>query len=157
MQNRTLEDFIEQIFSESGKIFVDNIDGKDGTNCTNCKDRTEGTEENSLTKLPLTNISTSDTEILFIEMIVPGFDKEDLEVQVQENHIVIKGEYGIDETDIFTYYKKDFEISSFERKFDIDKAYDLDNILVQLENSVLLISIPKKQKQEPKTRKIEIN
>ena len=95
--------------------------------------------------LPKSNIS--ETEKSFkIEMSVPGYSKEDFNLHVEDNLLVVsveKEETKEEEKDNFVYHE--FNVNNFKRSFRLSKNVDSNSIEANYENGILKIEIPKKE------------
>lgn len=93
-------------------------------------------------------------EAYVVELMVPGFNKEDLKLQVENNIMTISGEVKKEED--VKYVRKEFRFSSFNRSFTLDKQIDADAISAQYVNGVLTLNLPKKEEVKPATKQINI-
>ena len=95
--------------------------------------------------LPKSNIS--ETEKSFkIEMSVPGYTKEDFNLHVEDNLLVVsveKEETKEEEKDNVVYHE--FKVNNFKRSFRLSKNVDSNGIEANYENGILKIEIPKKE------------
>lgn len=90
-----------------------------------------------------------------LEMEVPGMKKEDIHLEVLNDQLVIKSEVNRDAEEAQPQYKIwEFERTSFERSFRLGEAVDQEKISAKTENGMLYVTLPKKEKAQP--RKIEI-
>jgi HSP20 family protein len=96
---------------------------------------------------PSTNIIEC-SETLVVEMELPGVNKEDVSILLQENRELIirgvKNKPPMTEARV-TYYLFEREYGQFYKRIVIDFALDSDNISSSMENGVLTIQIPKKK------------
>ena len=107
------------------------------------------------TRYPLTNISTDKNDILYIEIACAGFGKQDLQVELNDDVIVITGTYPQDAVETeFTYYQQNISARDFVRKIAIGHTYDTNEIVVDYEDGLLLIIVPEKEVQKPSNRVI---
>ena len=90
------------------------------------------------------NISrVNDKEDKFIiELALPGFEKSDFEINVDDNLLSV------------IINNKNTFISNFHKEWKIPDIVDKDNISASYTNGILLINIPKNEKHKP--RKIEV-
>jgi len=98
-------------------------------------------------------VDTGDAFVLTAE--VPGIDRDDLEVDVQDDLLTIRGT----KKDEFEKQDRRYQIyersyGSFERSFSLPRSVDLDKISAEFENGVLKIRLPKTE--VARGRKIEI-
>ncbi len=116
----------------------------------------EKNKESSLSDwVPAMDIYESDDAIK-ISAELPGLDKKDVEITVNNNVLTIKGEKKIDkEIKKENYYRCERSYGTFVRSFTIADYVDPENIKAQFKNGVLEITIPKKEHAKPKEITIE--
>lgn len=87
-----------------------------------------------------------------IDIVVPGFNKEDINVELNDGILTIssKVESSNEETSE-KYIKKEFVKSSFERSFYIPDDADVENIEASMDNGILSINLTKIKELEDKT------
>ena len=94
-----------------------------------------------------------------LEAELPGFNKEDIHVDVQDGVLTIsaKHEEKQDEKDEKSgkYVRRERRYGSYQRSFTLD-GVDAKNIQGAYENGVLKLTLPKEQPTVPETHRIEI-
>lgn len=93
---------------------------------------------------------------LNLRFVVPGVREKDLEMTVQGNQLVIRGERKTPEgfgNDGSTYHRLTY--GKFERTVDLPNGLNLDKVDAYLHDGVLDIHIPFAEEQKP--RKIQIS
>ncbi len=94
-----------------------------------------------------------------LEAELPGFNKEDIHVDVQDGVLTIsaKHEEKQDEKDEKSgkYVRRERRYGSYQRSFTLD-GVDPKNIQGAYENGVLKLTLPKEQPAVPETHRIEI-
>lgn len=105
------------------------------------------------------SVNIKETEKAFmLEFAVPGFNKNDFDVQIENEHITISGnkeESKEENTDEYT--RKEFSFRSFKRTFSLPENINTDKVEAIYENGVLHVGLPKKElKAAPAPKKIEI-
>lgn len=94
--------------------------------------------------MPAVNIKEDESEYM-IELAVPGFKKDDFNVELNENTLVISSEKessSEDEKD--NYSRKEFSYSKFQRSFTIPKDVNVDEIKGEYNDGILMVHVPKK-------------
>ncbi|WP_029523217.1 Hsp20/alpha crystallin family protein [Persephonella sp. KM09-Lau-8] len=92
---------------------------------------------------------------LIIEAEIPGAKKEDVEVKIKDNAVVIKGEVKREEEEKDkTYYRTERFYGVFERVIPLPVEVKAEEAKASFENGVLKIEIPKAI--EEKEVKIEV-
>ncbi len=101
---------------------------------------------------PATNIFETENEFK-LEMLLPGFKKEDVQLNFHEDVLTVKVELPKKEEgqeQEYKYEHREFEAYSFERKFKIPNTVNVDNIEARYENGILELVLPKKEEALPK-------
>lgn len=94
-------------------------------------------------------------ESIEFEAEIPGLQKDDVSVEVEEGILSIFGEKRKqDKIEDLTYIRKELKKSSFKRSFKLSDAFNYDKIKAKFENGLLLISVPKKKPEKSKKVKI---
>lgn len=99
---------------------------------------------------PSVNISET-AENFKVELAVPGLEKGDFKVSVEDGILTISAEKQNetnDETSKFT--RKEFSYSSFKRSFTLPELVLTDKISAEYTNGVLKLLIPKKEEAKQK-------
>lgn len=106
--------------------------------------------------LPRVNISEKD-EAFQLELLAPGFSKEDLKLNVQEDMLTISAENETrEEAQDERYTRREFSKRSFSRSFRLPDQVDADGIQAEHVNGVLKVSLPKKKDEVPAVKQISI-
>ena len=113
--------------------------------------KTVGVNPFSGTAYPKVNVYEYDDKVGVVAEI-PGIDKKNLEVEVEEGVMTIKGsKHGFDEDAEATVLRRELKHSAFERKFTLGDSLDGDNIRANFKDGILSIEIPKiRSQKEPK-------
>lgn len=92
---------------------------------------------------------------LIIEAEIPGAKKEDVEVKIKDNAVVIKGEVKKEEEEKDkTYYRSERFYGVFERVIPLPVEVKAEEAKASFENGVLKVEIPKAV--EEKEIKVEV-
>ena len=108
------------------------------------------------TAYPKVNVYEYDTKIGVIAEI-PGLDKKDLHVEVEEGVLTVSGEksHGFDEGEA-KVLRRELKHSSFKRQFTLGEMLDGDNISANFKDGILSIEIPKVEPALPKKNIVKI-
>jgi HSP20 family protein len=88
----------------------------------------------------------------------PGFDKEDLKLQLENDILTIRAEHKKEENDQGARYtRREFMLRSFERSFRLPEQVNGEGLQAHYTNGVLNVHIPKAAAAMPKVREIGIN
>jgi HSP20 family protein len=102
---------------------------------------------------PLVNIKQAEDKYS-VEMSVPGFDKNDFNIELNENELIISSEKEENkEQEGEKYTRKEFSYQSFRRSFTLPETVDGDKISAQYKDGVLYVDIPKREEAKPKLPK----
>lgn len=108
------------------------------------------------TTLPTANIVENEKDYQ-VELAVPGYDKKDFSIQLNENLLTIKGETKSEKEETKSnrqYTRKEHYYASFERHFTLPDTVKMESIEASYENGLLKITLPKKDEKEIETAKL---
>jgi HSP20 family protein len=113
---------------------------------------------NTNTTLPAVNIKEDDGGYM-VEMAVPGMEKADFRINLENNMLCISSEKKSEsEKKEDNYSRREFSYQSFSRSFSLPDSADESKIDAKYQNGILIINIPKKEEAKPKPpRFIEIS
>ena len=95
------------------------------------------------------NIYEKDNNIN-IEMDIPGFNKEDINIEINKGNLVVTAEKNEEENEDKKYLRRERKFyGKYQRSFYLGEI-DEENIEASFENGILKISIPKKTEEETK-------
>ena len=96
-----------------------------------------------------------DKDRLILEAELPGMNREDFEISVENNVITLRGERKFEKkTEGDNYHRVERSYGSFTRSFTLPQSVTAEGATADFENGVLRVSLPKRE--ETKARKIEI-
>jgi len=103
---------------------------------------------------PETDVSET-TEFLTLRLEVPGLNREDLKISVENNVLSVRGEkkqemIAEDET----FYRTERSYGAFERSFSLPAHINSDAVKAELIDGVLTVRFPRRE--DAKVREIEI-
>ena len=111
----------------------------------------------SNTAYPKVNVYEYDDKVGVVAEI-PGIDKKNLEVDVEDDVLTIKGsKHGFDEDDSATILRRELKHSAFERKFTLGDSLDGDKVKANFKGGLHSIEIPKKEEAKPKKNFVKIS
>lgn len=105
---------------------------------------------------PVDIYETADAYVLHADL--PGVTKEEIEVQVVENQIAIRGTRKLGHTVEDKGYRR-FERAEgrFERSFRIREGIDASKVEAKYENGVLTVTLPKPEEAKPRQIEVKVN
>ncbi len=109
----------------------------------------------SLSKMPKIDVVDRDKEI-FVKAELPGFDKDDLDISIANNRLVIKAKTCKEEKEEKgDYLKQEIRQSEIYRSVFLPDEVDDEKIKTSYKNGVLEMTIPKQEKSQRKQIKVE--
>ena len=93
-------------------------------------------------------IHREDLNLLYIEIVALGMNKQDITVNLKDNILEVIGECSVDGCTNDKYLREEFMFNSFKKYFKIDKNYVDGDFEITLENGMLNIAITKLEKKE---------
>lgn len=112
--------------------------------------------ERSLSKPFAVDVTESD-KAYEITAELPGMDEKDIEVNVANGGIAIKGERKEESEEKHKdYYVSERRYGAFERYFGLPESVDVDKIAATFKNGVLRVTLPKIAEAQTPARKIEV-
>ena len=119
---------------------------------------------------PSLDVSETDREWL-IEADLPGVDRENVDVQVHNDHLILRAEtrreheerpeghgsqQGQQQDQQRRYYRRERQYGYFERVLPLPENADEENIRCDFKNGVLTVHVPKAQQAQTRGRRIPI-
>ncbi len=82
-------------------------------------------------------------EALTVRALLPGIRREDLDIQVTRESVLIAGEYHKDAETTEGYNRSEFTYGKFRRVVALPMPVDNSNVQANLEHGVLTLTLPK--------------
>jgi len=119
--------------------------------------RGETEEDGSLALwAPAVDVSETDDAIVF-RAELPGLGDQDVDVQVSENVLTLRGErrfQGDEKTE--RYHRVERAYGTFSRSFSLPATIERDQIAAEFSRGVLTVTVPKREETKPRQIKIAI-
>lgn len=126
---------------ELDRLFDDVFEGRSG-------ERANG-------RVPAANLVETD-DAYEVTLEIPGFDREDLEVTVDQGVLSLSGRRTADhDQEGRTYHLRERVTGQFRRAFSLPNSVNAEDVSATYEQGVLRVHLPKQP--EAKTRKIEVD
>jgi len=110
------------------------------------------TQKNTDFTQPAANVHQSD-EGYSLELALPGLSKEDVEIKVDKDVLIIS---AAKEADTEKNYRiREFKYGTFERRFRLNDTIDQSSIKASFANGVLTISMDKAEVPQPQSISIK--
>jgi HSP20 family protein len=98
-----------------------------------------------------------DAHQLVLKLEVPGIKQEDLDVQLENQMLTVKGERKFEKTEKEeNFHRIERRYGSFTRSFTLPTTVDVGSVKASYEHGVLCIALEKKEAAKPKQVKVEI-
>ncbi|WP_436714437.1 Hsp20/alpha crystallin family protein [Roseiconus lacunae] len=99
---------------------------------------------------PTLDVSETDNEV-DVKMDLPGMKPEEIDIQVHQNVLTIRGERSEEtEEKDRTYHRVERRSGSFARSVSLPSAIDEDNVDANYKDGVLIIKMPKTKEAQAK-------
>ena len=96
----------------------------------------------------------ADDESYDIRALVPGLEADDLDIEVLNNTVTIRGEFKPGDEDQPKYLVSELPCGCFSRVITLPTAADANRVEATIKNGVLTLHIPKAEADRPKAIKI---
>lgn len=99
---------------------------------------------------PAVDILDQEDKIV-IKAELPGVDKKDIEVDLKDGVLTLKGERSVEnEVKEDNYFRRERSYGKFQRAFSLPLDIDPDSIQADYKDGVLTVEFPKPEKAKPK-------
>jgi HSP20 family protein len=90
-----------------------------------------------------------------IKAELPGLDKKDVNVDLQNGVLTLKGERKHEsEVKEENFYRREMSYGKFMRSFRLPADVDADKIRAEFQNGLLTVEVPKPEEHKPKQIKV---
>ena len=101
------------------------------------------------TWFPAVDIHEND-EAIILQAELPGLKKEDIDIEVKENILTLKGERKHNnEVKEQNYYRQERRSGKFHRSFTLPAFIDPEKVVASYKAGVLEVKIPRPEEQKP--------
>lgn len=102
---------------------------------------------------PPVNIS-EDHDHIYVRAELPGVKPEDLDIQIQDRSLILRGEKKIPEEKGVNYHRREREAGYFRRVVRLPRPVDPDRVEARCQDGILTITLAKPEELKP--RKIAV-
>lgn len=111
-------------------------------------------------KFPMDTCKTDvrdENDKYIVETELPGFEKEDINIDIDGNHLILSAEHKTENEDKVNgkYIHRERTYGSYRRSFDISEV-NADRIEAEYKNGVLIMTLPKKSAEVPAAKRLVI-
>ena len=108
------------------------------------------------TAYPKVNVYEYEDKIGIVAEI-PGLDKKQLQVEVEDGILTIAGDkHSAFEDDGAKVIRRELKQSSFKRSFELGELLDGENINANFKDGILSVDVPKIEPEKPKKHTVKI-
>ncbi|MEI9981615.1 MAG: Hsp20/alpha crystallin family protein [Edaphobacter sp.] len=98
-----------------------------------------------------------DAEKLVLKLEVPGVKPEDVDIKLENQSLVIKGERKFESSEkAENFHRIERRFGSFVRSFTLPQTVDMESVTASADAGVLTISLAKKAEAQPRQIKVQI-
>ena len=98
-----------------------------------------------------------DAEKLVLKLEIPGVKPEDMDIKLENQTLVIKGERKFESTEkAENFHRIERRFGSFVRSFTLPQTVDSESVTATTDAGVLTISLAKKAEAQPKQIKVQV-
>jgi HSP20 family protein len=98
-----------------------------------------------------------DAEKLVLKLEIPGVKAEDLDIKLENQSLVIKGERKFESNEkAENFHRIERRFGSFARSFTLPQTIDTESVTAASDAGVLTISLAKKAEAQPKQIKVQV-
>lgn len=109
---------------------------------------------NNISTLPAVNVLEREKDYV-IEMAAPGMKKENFEIEIDNDQLIIEGKVNGDNIEEkANYTKREFAYNNFKRVFTLPETIDGQNISAQYKDGILSITLAKKPEAQVQDKKM---
>ncbi len=110
----------------------------------------------SLSGVPVDVVESE--ESITVEANLPGFDKKNVSIRVMENRLVIDAEQSGEEREVKeNYFRQERICDKVHREIALPEEIEEDKAEARMDNGVLVVELPKKEKTKKKGKELKIS
>lgn len=100
---------------------------------------------------PAADLYETDDEFV-LEMEMPGFNKDDIEVTVEHGILSVSGRRTAEreEGERLTYHVRERSYDRFNRSFSLPRSVDAEHVNAEYRNGILRVTLPKLAEAKPR-------
>jgi HSP20 family protein len=107
--------------------------------------------------VPAVDIYETENHDLVVRAELPGLNREDIEVSVENSTLVLQGEKKLDTSVKEEHYRRiERSYGSFHRSFTLPNTVDASRIGAEFKNGVLTVKLPFREEAKPRTINVDV-
>ncbi|MEJ2034190.1 MAG: Hsp20/alpha crystallin family protein [Deltaproteobacteria bacterium] len=100
---------------------------------------------------------TEDNDYVYVNAEVPGIAASDLDISVEGDTLIIKGERKAEATgEKVSYHRREIERGRFSRAITLPTKVDTTKVEAKTVDGVLYVTLPKAEEVKPKQIKVDV-
>lgn len=117
---------------------------------------TRGQELSSIVRVPAAELSQTD-DAIHLKLEVPGIEAKDLDVQVTEDAVLVRGERKSEnKTEESGVTKSEFHYGKFQRAIALPARIQNTNVTAEYKDGILNLTLPKTEQEKNKVVKVNL-
>lgn len=107
---------------------------------------------------PAVDIQETENELV-LRMDVPGIELKDIDIQLENQTLTIKGERRFEQQQPSNgkgYHRIERSYGAFARTFALPNTLDTERVRAEYRNGVLNVTLPKKELAKPRSIRVEV-
>ena len=109
------------------------------------------------TWVPAVDIFESENHDLVLKAELPGMNREDIEVTVENSTLALKGTKAFNaEVKEENYRRIERSYGTFHRSFNLPNTVDASKVSAEYRNGVLTVKLPFREEAKPRTINVEV-
>jgi len=107
--------------------------------------------------VPATDIYETDSHDLVLKVELPGLEREQIEVVVENSTLVVKGDKKLaSEVKEENYRRIERTYGSFHRSFTLPTTVDATKVSAEFKNGVLTVKLPFREEAKPRAITVDV-
>jgi HSP20 family protein len=107
--------------------------------------------------IPAVDIFETDAHDLVLKVELPGMNREDIEVSVENSTLVLKGTKRMDaDVKEESYRRIERTYGTFHRSFTLPSTVDTSKVAADFKNGVLTVKLPFREEAKPRTINVDV-
>ena len=108
--------------------------------------------------IPSVDIYENDKQELVMEAELPGLEKQDIDLRVENNTLTIRGERKRhNEVKDEQYHRVERVLGSFSRSFSLPATVDAGRVSAEYKDGVLRVVLPVREEAKPRQIQVKVN
>ncbi|WP_347275629.1 Hsp20/alpha crystallin family protein [Candidatus Kuenenia sp.] len=106
---------------------------------------------------PSIDLAETDESVV-VKAEIPGIDPKEVNISIQDNNLIIKGEKKEEKEEKGkNYYRMERSYGRFSRSVELPASVDMEKVNAECKNGVLEITLPKKEEVRPKQISVKVS